>query len=150
MELKKAGAAVYTGASVLRVEPGPRVVFAHKGAELALSADTVLAAAGLRPATEGLFAPGFAPEMERGFLKVDGSFRTSVPSILAIGDAVGGAMLAHKAEAEGKFAADVLLGRPPAQGLAPIPSCVYTDPELAQACLTADEAKARGIPILTG
>ena len=150
MELKMAGAAVYTGASVLRVEPGPRVVFAHKGAELALSADTVLAAAGRRPATEGLFSPGAAPEMERGFLKVDGSFRTSVPSILAIGDAVGGAMLAHKAEAEGKFATDVLLGRPPAQGLAPIPSCVYTDPELAQAGLTADEAKARGIPAVTG
>ena len=150
MELKKAGAEVYTGATVSRIDPGPAVTFTHRGAELTLAADAVLAAAGRRPATADLFAPGTAPDMERGFLTVDGAFRTSVPSILAIGDAIGGAMLAHKAEAEGKFAADLLLGRAPAQGLAPIPSCVYTDPELAQVGLTADQAKAQGIPAVAG
>ena len=88
MELKKSGVEVFTGASVSRIEPGPAVVFTHKGAEHTVSADTVLAATGRRPATEGLFADGAAPELERGFVRVDGSFRTSIPSIYAIGDAI--------------------------------------------------------------
>ncbi len=150
MELKKSGVEVFTGASVSRIEPGPAVVFTHKGAEHTVSADTVLAATGRRPATEGLFADGAAPELERGFVRVDGSFRTSIPSIYAIGDAIGGAMLAHKAEAEGRAVADLLLGRAPVRGTAPIPSCVYTSPELAQVGLTADQAKAGGVPVVTG
>ena len=150
MELKKSGVEVFTGASVSRVEPGPAVVFTHKGAEHTLPADTVLAAAGRRPATGGLFAEGAAPELERGFVKVDGSFRTSIPSIYAIGDAIGGAMLAHKAEAEGRVVADLLLGRAPVRGVSPIPACVYTSPELAQVGLTADQARAGGVPAVTG
>ena len=150
MELKKSGVEVFTGASVSRIEPGPAVVFTHRGAEHTLSADTVLAAAGRRPATGGLFAVGAAPELERGFIKVDGSFRTSIPSIYAIGDAIGGAMLAHKAEAEGRVVADLLLGRAPVRGVSPIPACVYTSPELAQVGLTADQARAGGVPAVTG
>ena len=149
MELKKAGVAVYTGASVAEITPGPAVRFTHKGAEQVLEADTVLVAAGRRPATANLFE-GEAPAMERGFLKVDGQFRTSIPSIYAIGDAIGGAMLAHKAEAEGDVVADLLLGKTPLRGTSPIPSCVYTDPELAQVGLTLDEAKAQNIPAVTG
>lgn len=102
------------------------------------------------PATGGLFAGDLLPELERGFLRVDGQFRTSIPSLYAIGDAIGGAMLAHKAEAEGRFVADLLLGRTPLRGVAPIPACVYTSPELAQVGLTADEARARGIPCAAG
>ncbi|WP_297209461.1 dihydrolipoyl dehydrogenase family protein [uncultured Flavonifractor sp.] len=149
MELKKAGVAVYTGASVAEITPGPAVRLIHKGAEQVLAADTVLVAAGRRPATAGLFE-GLSPAMERGFLAVDPSFRTSIPSIYAIGDAIGGAMLAHKAEAEGNAVAGLLLGRPTRHGVSPIPSCVYTDPELAQVGLTLEEAKARGIPAVTG
>ena len=54
-------------------------------------------ATGGRPATGGLFTGDLLPELERGFLRVDGQFRTSIPSLYAIGDAIGGAMLAHKA-----------------------------------------------------
>ena len=82
--------------------------------------------------------------------RTGGQFRTSIPSLYAIGDAIGGAMLAHKAEAEGRFVADLLLGRAPLRGVAPIPACVYTSPELAQVGLTADEARARGIPCAAG
>lgn len=107
-------------------------------------------ATGRRPPPGGLFAGDLLPELERGFLRVDGQFRTSIPSLYAIGDAIGGAMLAHKAEAEGRFVADLLLGRTPLRGVAPIPACVYTSPELAQVGLTADEARARGIPCAAG
>ena len=149
MELKKAGVAVYTGASVSEITPGPAVRFTHKGAEQTVEADTVLVAAGRKPATNGLFE-GIVPAMDRGFLTVDSQFRTSIPSIYAIGDAIGGAMLAHKAEAEGEVVADLLLGKTPRRGTSPIPSCVYTDPELAQVGLTLDEAKARNIPAVSG
>ena len=91
-----------------------------------------------------------SPAMDRGFLTVDEHFRTSIPSIYAIGDAIGGAMLAHKAEAEGDVVAHLLLGKTPLRGTSPIPSCVYTDPELAQVGLTLDEAKARNIPAVSG
>ena len=94
------------------------------------------------------FTPSGTPSAEPCF-RVDGSFRTSIPSIYAIGDAIGGAMLAHKAEAEGRAVADLLLGRAPVRGTAPIPSCVYTSPELAQVGLTADQAKAGGVPVVS-
>ena len=149
MELKKAGVTVYTGASVSEIAPGLSVRFTYKGAEQTVEADTVLLAAGRRPATAGLF-DGISPAMDRGFLKVDDRFRTSIPSIYAIGDAIGGAMLAHKAEAEGEHVADLLLGKTPRRGTSPIPSCVYTNPELAQVGLTLDEAKARNIPAVSG
>jgi len=119
-----------TGAHVTRISPGLTVHFTHKGAEQTAQAETVLAAMGRVPATAGLFA-GVEPAMERGFLQVNERFQTSIPSLYAIGDAIGGAMLAHKAEAEGCAAADLLLGRAPVRGVSPVPACVYTDPEIA-------------------
>ncbi len=146
-QLRQDGVEVFTGAGVTGATPGPAVAFTHRGEAYRLEADAVLVATGRRPATGGLFAGDLLPELERGFLRVDGQFRTSIPSLYAIGDAIGGAMLAHKAEAEGRFVADLLLGRTPLRGVAPIPACVYTSPELAQVGLTADEARARGIPV---
>ena len=155
----EAGGAAYEAAHILVAAgsepalppiPGPAVAFTHRGEAYRLEADAVLVATGRRPATGGLFAGDLLPELERGFLRVDGQFRTSIPSLYAIGDAIGGAMLAHKAEAEGRFVADLLLGRTPLRGVAPIPACVYTSPELAQVGLTADEARARGIPCAAG
>lgn len=149
-QLRQDGVEVFTGAGVTGVAPGPAVAFTHRGEAYRLEADAVLVATGRRPATGGLFTGDLLPELERGFLRVDGQFRTSIPSLYAIGDAIGGAMLAHKAEAEGRFVADLLLGRAPLRGVAPIPACVYTSPELAQVGLTADEARARGIPCAAG
>ena len=112
-QLRQDGVEVFTGAGVTGVAPGPAVAFTHRGEAYRLEADAVLVATGRRPATGGLFTGDLLPELERGFLRVDGQFRTSIPSLYAIGDAIGGAMLAHKAEAEGRFVADLLLGRPP-------------------------------------
>ena len=116
-QLRQDGVEVFTGAGVTGATPGPAVAFTHRGEAYRLEADAVLVATGRRPATGGLFAGDLLPELERGFLRVDGQFRTSIPSLYAIGDAIGGAMLAHKAEAEGRFVADLLLGRAPLRGL---------------------------------
>ena len=151
MQLKKDGVEICTAAAVDCVAAGDglTVAFTHKGESKTVSAETVLAAVGRRPATAALFE-GVSPDMERGFLTVDGAWRTSIPSIRAIGDAAPGPQLAHRAEAEGHAVASLLLGRPARRGTAPIPACVYTDPEIAQVGLTVDDCKARDIPAVTG
>ncbi|MEE8207161.1 MAG: FAD-dependent oxidoreductase, partial [Nitrospinaceae bacterium] len=84
---------------------------------------------------------------DKGFVKADPEGRTADPSIVAIGDVVGGAMLAHKASHEAKRTVDSLLGDSPAQDSLVIPAVVFTDPEIAWCGLTEWEAKEKGIEI---
>lgn len=84
---------------------------------------------------------------ERGFIPVDKSMRTNVPHIFAIGDVVGNPMLAHKATHEGKIAAEVIAGHTTEFTASVIPSVAYTDPEIAWAGITENEAKERGIAV---
>lgn len=80
-QLRQDGVEVFTGADVTGATPGPAVAFTHRGEAYRLEADAVLVATGRRPATGGLFAGDLLPELERGFLRVDGQFRTSIPSL---------------------------------------------------------------------
>jgi dihydrolipoamide dehydrogenase len=82
---------------------------------------------------------------ERGFIRVDKQMRTNVPHVFAIGDIVGPPMLAHKASHEGKVAAEVAAGKKSFFDARVVPAVAYTDPEIAWAGLTEDDAKARGI-----
>jgi dihydrolipoamide dehydrogenase len=84
---------------------------------------------------------------ERGFIAVDKQMRTNVPHIFAIGDIVGQPMLAHKATHEGKVAAEVIAGEKVEFQAMVIPSVAYTDPEVAWAGVTENEAKAQGLEI---
>jgi dihydrolipoamide dehydrogenase len=87
---------------------------------------------------------------ERGFIPVDKQMRTNVPHIFAIGDIVGGPMLAHKASHEAKVAAEVAAGHKSAFDARVIPSVAYTDPEVAWVGLTETEAQARGVAFRKG
>lgn len=82
---------------------------------------------------------------ERGFIQVNEQMRTTDERIFAVGDVVGGAMLAHKAMHEGKVAAEVIAGLPSAFDFLTVPSVVYTDPQIAVCGLGEDQAKKRGI-----
>ena len=82
---------------------------------------------------------------ERGYILVDKQQRTNVPHIFAIGDIVGQPMLAHKAVHEGKVAAEVAAGKTSYFDAKVIPSVAYTDPEVAWAGITENEAKAAGV-----
>lgn len=107
--------------------------------------DRVLVSVGRWPVSKGFGLENTKVEVdERGFAKVDHQQRTTDPHILAIGDVAGDPMLAHKAAYEGKIAAEVLAGHPAANDAQAIPAVVFTDPEIAWAGLTADEAKAQG------
>jgi dihydrolipoamide dehydrogenase len=81
---------------------------------------------------------------EAGFIQVDERMRTADERIFAVGDVVGGVMLAHKAMHEGKVAAEVISGRNSAFDYQTIPAVVYTDPQIAWCGLTEQEAKRRG------
>jgi dihydrolipoamide dehydrogenase len=108
--------------------------------------DQILVAVGRVP-NSGAIGAGAAgvPVDERGFITVDDQLRTSVPHVFAIGDIIGGPMLAHKATHEGKVAAEVIAGQDVAFDPRSIPSVAYTDPEVAWTGLTESAARAGGV-----
>ncbi|WP_195254369.1 dihydrolipoyl dehydrogenase [Merdimmobilis hominis] len=153
MILKKRGIAIHTGAMVERLEETPEGIACHftqKGKEQVVTADGVLVAIGRRPNTDGLFAEGFSVEMERGRIVTDEAFRTSVPSIRAIGDVTAKIQLAHMASAQGLTAVELIAGKEPSICLTAVPGCVYTDPEIATVGLTEEECKEKGIAVHKG
>jgi dihydrolipoamide dehydrogenase len=108
--------------------------------------DAILVAVGRRPNGAEIGAEAAGVDVDaRGFLRVDGQLRTNVAHIHAIGDIVGGPMLAHKATHEGKVAAEVIAGHDVYFDARSIPSIAYTDPEVAWTGLTETQAKEEGI-----
>ncbi len=111
-----------------------------------LDADVALVAIGRKPFTEGLGLElaGVALD-ERGRVRVDAHYKSSVDGIYAIGDVIVGPMLAHKAEDEGIAVAEILAGQAGHVNYAAIPAVVYTNPEVASVGKTEDELKAEGV-----
>ncbi|HEX3356839.1 MAG TPA: dihydrolipoyl dehydrogenase [Tepidisphaeraceae bacterium] len=119
---------------------------AREGSETGVEeVDKVLVCVGRRPITDklGLDKVGVAMD-KKGFITVDKNFQTNVPGIYAIGDVIGGIMLAHKAEEEGTAAVELMAGKAGHVNYACCPAVVYTHPELASVGLTEEEAKQRG------
>ncbi|MEO6435810.1 MAG: dihydrolipoyl dehydrogenase, partial [Tepidisphaeraceae bacterium] len=114
--------------------------------------DKVLVCVGRRPVTDKLGLKEIGVEMDaKGFIKVSpGTFQTNVPGIYAIGDVIGGIMLAHKAEEEGVAAAEIIAGRHGHVNYHACPSVVYTAPQLAQVGYSEDEARNAGHEIKVG
>ncbi len=108
----------------------------------------VLVAIGRRPASDGLGLEHTGVKIDaKGFIQVDARQRTADERIFAIGDVVGGMMLAHKATAEGKVAAEVIAGKPAAFDARAIPAVVYTDPQIAWCGLSEEQAEREKIPV---
>ncbi len=116
-----------------------------------LQADVVLVAVGRRPYTANLGLESVGVKLDaRGRVEVNGHLQTSCPSIYAIGDAIVGPMLAHKAEDEGIFVAEVIAGQKPHINYDAIPGVVYTHPEVATVGKTEEELKAAGVAYKVG
>ncbi|TMQ19229.1 MAG: dihydrolipoyl dehydrogenase [Deltaproteobacteria bacterium] len=117
-----------------------------KGTKTAtIDADKILLSIGRRPNSEnlGLDAAGVAVA-KGGFIIADDHLRTNVPGIYALGDVIGGMMLAHKATKEGEVVAEIIAGHKAAFDVRTIPAVVFSDPEIASTGLTEDEARAKG------
>jgi dihydrolipoamide dehydrogenase len=136
------------GTKVLGLKDAGKQVEVHMQGpdfEGTLAYDRVLVSVGRRPVTTGIGLESTKVTVnEHGFVEVDNQQRTSDPHILAIGDVAGEPMLAHKASHEGKVAAEVMAGEPAVFEPQAIPAVVFTDPEIAWAGLTAEEAKRTG------
>src|SRR5690606_28076368 len=116
-----------------------------------LKAEAVLVAGGRKPFLEGLGAEAAGVELdERGRVKVDGGFETSVPGIHAIGDVIAGPMLAHKAEEEGVALAETLAGQHGHVNYETVPSIVYTWHEVATVGRTEEQLKEAGVAYKVG
>ena len=113
--------------------------------EHVIEAETVLVATGRKPYTEGLGLAEAGVEMlPRGQVRTDAHWQTSVPGIYAIGDAIVGPMLAHKAEDEGMAVAEVIAGKHGHVNYDVIPGVIYTTPEVASVGRTEEVLKQEG------
>jgi len=146
--LRKQGMDLRTDARVVggkRAGDRVRIDVEQGGKMESLEGDYVLVSVGRRPSLHGVDAKTLGIAMgRRGEIVVDDQMRTNVPNVFAIGDAIGGKLLAHKAEEEGVVAAEVIAGKPARMHYRSIPSVVYTWPEVASVGLTEEEVKQSG------
>jgi dihydrolipoamide dehydrogenase len=116
-----------------------------------IDCDRVLLAVGRIPNTDDLgLEPLNVARNQRGFIVVDRKFQTSIPGLYAIGDAIPGPMLAHKAEEEGLACAECLVGKYGHVNYDAIPGVVYTDPEIASVGKTEEQLQDLGIKYRKG
>jgi dihydrolipoamide dehydrogenase len=148
-KLKKMGVEVMLSTKAKSWEDkGDRAVLTVEladGKTATIDTDKILLSIGRRPNSEnlGLDVAGVTLD-KRGFVVADDQLKTNVPGIYALGDLIGGMMLAHKATKEGEVVAEIIAGHKAAFDVRTIPAVVFTDPEIASAGLTEDEAKAKG------
>ena len=122
-----------------------------KGEIIELEADYALISVGRSAYTSKLGLKELGVKVDdRGRVEVDGNLQTNVPGIFAIGDVVRGAMLAHKAEEEGVFVAELIAGEKPHIDHNLIPGVVYTWPEVAAVGKTEEELKLKGVKYKSG
>lgn len=153
--LKKEGVRIQLSKKVVRTETSTdnATVFYtdEQQKEIKLEAEYILMAVGRKPYTEGLGLENTDVQTdERGRIKTNHILQTHVPNIYAIGDVVAGAMLAHKAEEEGVFVAEIIDGQKPHINYDRIPGVVYTWPEVASLGSTEEELKTKDIPYKVG
>ncbi|WP_420391447.1 dihydrolipoyl dehydrogenase [Acuticoccus sp.] len=138
---------VDTSGNALKVTVEP----ADGGEAEVLEADVVLVAIGRRPYTEGLGLDEVGVDLDdKGRIKTDDHFRTSVAGVYAIGDVIAGPMLAHKAEDEGVACAEIIAGEAGHVNYGAIPNVVYTYPEVASVGRTEEALKADGVDYKVG
>jgi dihydrolipoamide dehydrogenase len=150
----KHGAKILKGAKALGYEPqkdGSLAVRVEVGGKAdTVVADVVIVAVGMRPNGAGVGLEELGVKVERGFVPTDNLGRTNVPGIYAIGDCSSVPMLAHKASKEGEVVAEIIAGHKAAKDWVAVPAAIFTDPEIATAGLSEQQAKERGIEVRIG
>ena len=140
-----------TSATVSNTGVTLTVELAKGGAAETIASDVVLLSIGRRPYLEGLGLADVGVALdERGRVRTDAHYATNIPGIFAIGDAIAGPMLAHKAEDEGVALAERLAGKAGHVNYDAVPSVVYTWPEVASVGRTEEELKAAGVEYRVG
>jgi dihydrolipoamide dehydrogenase len=157
---KKQGITVMTGTKVTKASSSSSGVTVEAqtpdGKTTTITADLLLVATGRGPVTTGLGAEEAGIAMERGYIKVDELYRTSVPGISALGDVITlgkgvHPQLAHVSSMEGIITAERIAGKPVLPlNYDHVPGCTYCDPEIGSVGLTEAQAKERGYEVRVG
>jgi len=151
--LKKAKVKVRTASKVSKaaMRNGKHgVTIESDSKETVLEVDKTLLAVGRRPNVEELGLESIGLLVERTGIGVDEHMRTNVPHVYAVGDVTGGILLAHVASREGIVAVENALGRERVMNYAAVPSCVFTQPEVATVGLSEEQARQRGYDVKVG
>lgn len=151
--LKKQGVDVLTKSMVTGITKEKELMsveYNQGGKTGVVQGEKVLCSIGRIPNLEGVLGNGVELEMDHRRIKVDSRFKTSMPGVYAIGDVSSPVQLAHVASAQGRACVEMMAGQAPVADLNTVPGCVYCQPEIASAGLTEEEAKARGIPAVSG
>jgi len=154
MSLKKKGVLIHTKSKVIRMLEGVNheliCEYEEKDSRKTTVAEGVLLAVGRRANTEGLFAPELSPELDGANIRVNEKYETNINGIYAIGDVIKGKQLAHAASAQGIAAVMFMCGQAPTVNLKLIPSCIYTNPEIAIVGMNEEEALNNGFSVTIG
>ncbi len=149
--LRRRGVGVVTGAQVEEIVPAEHGLAATyrdaTGASSRVEGDRVLVAVGRWPNTEGRTLADVDVKLNGRAIRVDAHLATSVPGVWAIGDAVGGPMLAHKAMVDGRIAAENACGGTRSVDYRAVPNVVFTRPEVASVGLTEAQARQQGADV---
>ncbi|MFH1443400.1 MAG: dihydrolipoyl dehydrogenase [Candidatus Micrarchaeota archaeon] len=149
--VRELGIEVYTSTNVLgwKEQNGKAVVIAESaGKNMEIAGDKVLVAVGRNPNTESLTLNNTKVELdEKGFIKVNEKFLTTDQRIYAIGDVIGGAMLAHKAFMEGRVAGEIIAGKETEFKNKAIPAVVFCDPEIAYVGMSEKDAGMKNLKV---
>lgn len=153
--LGKHGATILKGAKALgwekQADGSIGVKVEVEGKPQTVVCDVVLVAVGMRPNGRGIGLEEIGVKVDaKGFVPTDKQGRTNVPTVFAVGDVSGAPLLAHKATKEGEVVAEVIAGHKAEKDWVSIPAAVFTDPEIATAGLTAEEAQQKGIETVVG
>ncbi|MCE5198564.1 MAG: dihydrolipoyl dehydrogenase [Armatimonadota bacterium] len=153
--LKRSGIEILNEHKVTKVEQAngemvATVVTADGSNERKISAEKILVAVGRRSVSTGLGLEEIGVATDRGRIIVNDRMQTNISSVYAIGDVVGGALLAHKASEEGVIASENCMGHASKMKYNVLPAAVYTSPEVASVGITEDAAKAQGIDYKVG
>ena len=146
--LKKNGVIIHTDAKAKSYKVLGKTLeltFEIKGQTKTIKTDKILVTVGRRPNSDQINRDGIHLETDsNGFIKTNSQRQTNLPNIFAIGDVAGQPMLAHKASHEGILVAEVISGQNRAYDVKTVPTVIFTDPEIASAGWTEDEAIAKG------
>ena len=142
---KKRGIKVFTKTKVEKIKKDMGVLSAILSNGNTVLGEKALICIGRRPNSEGVGIGNIGIEVDKGWLKVDKTLRTSVKNIYAAGDVKGGVLLAHVASREGICAVEAMNGKESGIDYNVVPNCIFTRPEIASVGLTGTKAKEKGL-----
>lgn len=146
MLFKKRGVDVFTSSAAESVTKQGMLRVTLSGSRT-IEAEKMLVAVGRKSNIEGIGLENAGIKTENGRIKVDNHLRTNIHNIFAIGDCISGPLLAHKASYDGMLACDNIAGSSRAIDYANVPSCIWTDPEIASVGLCEEEARAKCVDV---